>query len=238
MNTMTENEILIIPNKADTERDAVADVWQNQGGTVLSLDKFWQPPELDPCKVHVYGNDTFCLVLQQKLGFELISPPDDILADLDEKWLKRKIRFMQLADAKTLRFPTFLKSSAPKIFKAGVYNSLYDFESECINLEDDTQVIHSDIVQWKNEARAFVYNGKILDCAIYEGSGDQREAEKFIEEFLSETQVPETCVLDIGEIKDSGWTLIEANASWGAGLNGCNAEKVLPAIVNATYCKD
>ena len=64
---MYKDEILIIPEKADIERDAVADVWQEQGGKVLRLGKFWQPPELDPCKVHVYGNHTFCLVLQQKL---------------------------------------------------------------------------------------------------------------------------------------------------------------------------
>lgn len=230
-----KNQLLLIPEKADIERDAVADAWEKQGGSVLRLGKFWQPPEVDPFKVHVYGNDTFCLVLQQKLGFKLISPADDILANIEKKWLKRKIRFLKLSDAKDLRFPTFLKSAVPKIFRAAIYNSLDKLEKECTKLPDDTDVIQSEIVQWLSESRAFIDNGNILDCSIYEGSGDLEKVRGFIEEFLSETPVPKSCVLDFGEIENKGWALIEANASWGAGLNGCNAEKVLPAIFDATY---
>ncbi len=39
---------------------------------------------------------------------------------------------------------------------------------------------------------------------------------------------------DVGLIKGEGWAFIEANSSWGAGLNGCEAAKVLPAILAAT----
>jgi len=234
---MYEDEILIIPEKTDIERDAVAELWKEKGGKVIRLGKFWQPPELNPRKVHVYGNDTFCLVLQQKLGFSLISPPDDFLNGIDETWLKRKVRFLPLSDAKTITFPAFAKSAVPKLFKASIYQTLNDLNEECRSLPADTVVIHSEIVKLLSEARAFVYNGMVLDCSVYEGSGEAEKAVRFIEGFLSEVPTPKTCVLDFGEIVNEGWALIEANASWGAGLNGCIAEKVLPAIFHATYCE-
>jgi len=234
---MYEDEILIIPEKADIERDAVAEVWQERGGRVLRLGKFWQPPELNPCKVHVYGNDTFCLVLQQKLGFNLISPPDDFLNGIDESWLMRKLRFVTLSDAKKLAFPAFLKSAVPKIFRASIYQTVDDLNQECTKLPYNTMVIHSEVVEFLCEARVFVYNKTVLDCSIYEGSSERKKAVSFINEFLSAVPIPKTCVLDFGEIGGKGWAIIEANASWGAGLNGCSAEKVLPAIINATYCQ-
>jgi hypothetical protein len=38
----------------------------------------------------------------------------------------------------------------------------------------------------------------------------------------------------VGFVADRGWAVIEFNAAWGAGLNGCNAAKVLPAILAAS----
>lgn len=35
-------------------------------------------------------------------------------------------------------------------------------------------------------------------------------------------------------IDGRGWAVVEFNAAWGAGLNGCDAEKVLPGIVAAS----
>jgi hypothetical protein len=69
--------LLLIPEKLDTERNAVAEVWQAQGGEVLRLGRFWDPPEINRSRVRLYGNDTFCLILAQKLQLELLSPSDD-----------------------------------------------------------------------------------------------------------------------------------------------------------------
>ena len=46
--------------------------------------------------------------------------------------------------------------------------------------------------------------------------------------------LPKSYVLDIGYNKANGWFIIEFNASWGAGLNGCQAEKVIECIRTAT----
>jgi hypothetical protein len=46
--------------------------------------------------------------------------------------------------------------------------------------------------------------------------------------------IPTTCVLDAGFIPGRGWALIEANATWGAGLNGCDAAAAAECLEWAT----
>jgi hypothetical protein len=47
-------------------------------------------------------------------------------------------------------------------------------------------------------------------------------------------ELPRAVVVDVGLIAGRGWAVIEFNAAWGAGLNGCDPEKVLPAILEAS----
>ena len=70
---------LLIPDKPDVERDAVAKSFERGGGVVHRIGRFWDPPAFEPSTVRVYGADAFCLVLQQKLGLSLCSPADDLL---------------------------------------------------------------------------------------------------------------------------------------------------------------
>ena len=85
----TRELILVISDKPDIERDAVADVWSAAGGDVLRLGRFWDPPALDPQRVRLYGSDSYCQVLAQKLGLALVSPPDDWLLQLAPAVTKR-----------------------------------------------------------------------------------------------------------------------------------------------------
>ncbi len=39
---------------------------------------------------------------------------------------------------------------------------------------------------------------------------------------------------ELGHKEESGWFVIEFNASWGAGLNFCDAQKVIHSIRAAT----
>ncbi|MNC94324.1 hypothetical protein D3C83_111490 [compost metagenome] len=45
---------LLIPEKDDIERNAVAEAWQNKGGEVIRVGRFWEPPDVDPSRVKVY----------------------------------------------------------------------------------------------------------------------------------------------------------------------------------------
>jgi len=76
---MTAGLNLLISDKADVERDAVAGAFESCGGTVHRIGRFWEPPTFEVSTVRVYGAVVFCLVLQQKLGLTLCSPPDELL---------------------------------------------------------------------------------------------------------------------------------------------------------------
>jgi hypothetical protein len=226
---------LIIPDTEDVERDAVASAWGSQSGSVLRLGRFWNPPSgLDPQTVKLYGNDSFCLVLAQKIGLALVSPPDDLMGHLDRKWTRRDVTIRTLGEMRAVDFPAFIKPVVPKQFTARVYVRLADLEMECRGLEGSTAVIRSSVIALEAEARSFVLDGRVLDSSIYEGGGEMEGARRFTEEFCRSVPLPKTCVVDAGFIKEEGWAFIEANSSWGAGLNGCEAAKILPAIIAAT----
>jgi hypothetical protein len=50
--------------------------------------------------------------------------------------------------------------------------------------------------------------------------------------------IPATCVVDIGYIAQRGWAIIEANAVWGAGLNGCDPLAAAMCIAEATSVEE
>jgi ATP-grasp domain, R2K clade family 2 len=226
--------ILVVPEKRDPERDRVVEAWTSSGGTVIRLGRFWEPPILDPKAVRIYGNDTFALVLAQKLGLHLVSPPDDLLAHLTPEWLKRRIEIRQLAEAASFSYPTFVKPIVPKLFRAATYLSEADLATECKGLESGTRVLVSEVVAFLAEARCFLLRDEVQDVAVYEGEASLDGATVLMQQVAKSELLPEACVLDIGLIADRGWAVIEANAPWGAGLNGCNAEKVISCIAAST----
>ncbi len=228
------DQILVIPERSDPERDLVAAAWHSGGGEVLSLDRFWDPPALDRSQIRLYGNDTFCLVLAQKFQLHLVSPPDDLLAHVDKMWLKREVQLLTLAQATAAQFPQFIKPLVPKVFKAAVYHSDAELLEECKGLQSDTPVIVSEVAHIIAEARAFILDGVAQTCALYEGIGSHKEAEALISEFMRANALPKTCVIDVGHIDGRGWALIEANATWGAGLNGCDPQGAAICISHAT----
>ncbi len=54
-----KNELLLIPDKADVERDQLAIDWKRRGGEVKRIGKFWIKPIVDNKRVSIYGFDTF-----------------------------------------------------------------------------------------------------------------------------------------------------------------------------------
>ncbi|MCC7248039.1 MAG: ATP-grasp domain-containing protein [Lysobacter sp.] len=47
---------------------------------------------------------------------------------------------------------------------------------------------------------------------------------------------PQATVLDVGTLTDGRWACVEQNAAWGAGIYGCDPERVL-AVVRAACHK-
>lgn len=231
---MNQNkDTLFIPEKPDPERDAVASAWESEYGDVIRLGRFWDPPLIETDKVAVYGHFTFCLVLKEKLNLHLATPPDDLILQTPQKFLGRDIKKTVLKNLTATDFPVFVKPFIPKLFQARVYQNLVALRTECTGLDDDCEVILSEPVSFITEARAFILDGKVLDCALYEGEGSIENARKFVKSVIEEMEIPITVVIDMGLSEDGKWSVIEYNATWGSGLNGCDAKKVLPAIAAA-----
>src|SRR5262245_42002840 len=119
---------LVVPEKRDEERAAVAAAWSALGGQVGPVGRFWDPPPLEAARTRLYGNETFCWVLAEKLALTLVSPPDDLLTQAPFELLRRRIRITSLRDASTFSFPMFVKSVVPKQFPSAVYRDASTLE--------------------------------------------------------------------------------------------------------------
>lgn len=225
---------LLISDKPDEERDAVAESFARRGGTVHRIGRFWEPPAFDAATVRVYGADSFCLVLQQKLGFPLCSPDDELLLRMPSEFLRRRLACRTLSETAELSFPLFIKPIVPKQFRGAVYQNSTALAVECRGLPETTAIFAAEVVCFTAEARSFVLDGRVLDTALYEGAAIVADAASVVDNLTKTVALPRAVVVDTGFIVGRGWAVVEFNAAWGAGLNGCDPEKALPAILAAS----
>ena len=229
---------LLIPEKTDIEFEQVFESWIKNGGHIKRLGKYWiKDEDLARQPIAIYGNQTFSLVLAQIYNVELISPDDTLIAKLDTEWVKRNIKLKQIKQVAEETFPVFIKPVIPKLFVAGIFQSISDFHLATNGLEDTEQILISNIVgNILAEARSYIMDGVIKDIAIYEGFADLLIGRNFLTSFIenNKTQLPRVVVVDIAYAKDLGWFVLEFNACWGAGLNNCKAENVIDCIIAAT----
>ena len=81
-----KDELLLIPDKADIERDGIAKAKEEHGGIVKRIGKFWVKPETNGKRIALYGYDSFCLVLAQILELEMCMPKDEWIATGNIWW--------------------------------------------------------------------------------------------------------------------------------------------------------
>jgi len=234
---MNNQAILLMPEKHDNEFDMVSSAWQNRGGLVKRLGKFWVKDDtLALNNIAIYGGQAFAFVLAQLYDVQLISPDDSLIARLDTKWVKRDITLKQIGALNEKDFPVFIKPVIPKIFLASVFETFADFKKFSKDLEDGERVLVSSIIDIEAEARCYVINEDVRDIALYEGDADIETSKTFLQNFIKNNAkyLPSTFVVDIAYNSSIGWFVLEFNACWGAGLNNCNAEKVIDCIIGAT----
>ena len=229
-----DNLILVVPNKPDSERDAVADAWELAGGSVERLARFWEPPPIPRERARLYGPDTFALVVAEKLGIDLAQPDPYAVFKCPGGLLGRAVSVERLGAAAALNFPCFLKPVVPKQFRAAVFDSYAELQAETRGLHDATELLRSEVVTIVAEARSFVLDSVAQSCALYEGTGDVDSAAKTCERVAMALELPRAFVLDVGLLEDGRWVFIEANAAWGAGLNGCDPHRVLACLAAAS----
>ncbi|MFT3679060.1 MAG: ATP-grasp domain-containing protein [Ferruginibacter sp.] len=229
---------LLIPEKTDAEFEQVFATWTKNGGQIKRLGKYWvRDEELARQKIAIYGNQAFAFVLAQIYNVKLLSPDDTLIARLGNEWTKRAVELKQIEQVAEKDFPVFIKPVIPKIFSAGVFQTIGDFKEMTNGLQDTEEILVAGVVDnIQAEARSFVKDGVVKDIAFYEGSADLTNATEFVSKFINtnKSELPNVAVVDIAFSEQTGWFILEFNACWGAGLNGCNAEKVIDCIIGAT----
>ncbi len=235
---MDKPTTLLIPEKTDAEFEEVFVTWTKSGGQIKRLGKYWiKDEELAKQKIAIYGNQAFAFVLAQIYNVDLLSPDDTLIARLNDKWTKRNVELKQIGQIVESDFPVFIKPVTPKMFLAGVFQTLADFKEITKGLHDTEEILVSNVVDSiEAEARSFVMDGVVKDIAFYEGSADLTSGKEFVTNFIndSKNELPNVAVIDIAFSQHTGWFILEFNACWGAGLNGCRADNVIDCIIGAT----
>jgi len=203
-------------------------------------------PEIEDTEVVIYVEALYAPTIARAIGRELLDPPEDWLVNLPEALRKRTVHLTTLGGARGLTAPAFVKPPNDKSFAAQVHESGAVLRSE---FDDDMAVLTATPVRWRAEYRCFC-----LDCQVktaspylrsgfhaqqtdYEATREELEAATdFAEQALAETKrfTPRAIVLDVGQVADKGWAVVEANGAWGSGIYGCDPDAVLDVIRHAT----
>ncbi|MDB4778230.1 ATP-grasp domain-containing protein [bacterium] len=205
-----------------------------------------QLPDIDDSEIVIYVEALYAAVIAKNVGRKLLDPSENWLAQVPYEFTKRKIKLAQLGEARTLTEPAFVKPPNEKSFVAQVYETGEQLPDE---FDDDTSVLIAEPVKWESEFRCFCLDGRVKTISPYLQSGlhakvndYQAEAQEleaatsFAETVLEATRTitPNAIVLDVGQIVDKGWAVVEANGAWGSGIYGCDPNAVLDVIRHAT----
>jgi hypothetical protein len=109
-------------------------------------------------------------------------------------------------------------------------------------------------VDWLVEYRCFVLEREVVTLSPYRRNGQVIEghadtlgvpaletdaARQFASAVLTSASVacPPVFVLDVGQIVDRGWAVVECNECWASGIYACDPVKVLTTLLRACVCR-
>jgi ATP-grasp domain, R2K clade family 2 len=196
-----------------------------------------------------YGSQTFCEVIAQQMNWTLKYNQHDWLAKIHPFYLKRKVEFMTLAEAKLIKETKFIKPADDKVFTAGVYapGTLITHET----IPADTPTLVSDVVEFDLEYRCFVDGKRVTTWSNYicydnvadpkywsmVDLSDERMPFDLVNDLIHDLSyhdfgLPEVApsVIDVGRIKGKGMAIIETNQAWASGIYGCGPSEVLDVL--------
>ena len=209
----------------------------------------WKMPELATREIAFYGESLLAAHVAQSLDVSFIEAPLDWLVHLPEEYLKRRVGYRLLGEARQDHSVRFLKPANDKAFPAKIYRTTEDF-ALFDAYGDELPTLESDVVPITDEYRFFVLNRTIQTGSVYCRSGrvteqadgeweedeaGTAEAAAFAARLLRDERlfVPPAVVLDVCATADRGWMVLECNPCWGSGIYGCDPDLVLPVIARA-----
>lgn len=222
------------------------------GWEVLGADYGWRLEEevtRSGQKGVPYGAWTFCEVIAQQMEWTLKRNKFDWLAKLPERYTKRQVEFMTLAEARKITERKFIKPADDKCFDAKVYEP-GTFNPPAI-IEENYPTLVSEPVGFTLEYRCFVhermvstwsnyiYHEHLADPKYWDAVPATAEClpHEFVQEMLHDYNGIENVpsVIDVGFLPGKGWAIIETNEAYASGLYGC--DPVLALGVMASACE-
>jgi hypothetical protein len=216
------------------------------GWDVMRLASWRCTDDFEPEEPVLFGEPLFNTVVAEQLGLELIVPPEDFLVRLSQEYVRRQVKLLTAAEARTLPGPVFLKPPNRKTFPARVFTS----GAELPEMPDDDPVLACEPVEWVAEFRFFVRDRLVRAWSPYWLNGalardwDEWVIEpemaaatrSLVDRLLADPAVDLTAafVLDAGVIRGVGPAVVEANEASGAGIYGCDPRDVLDVLRAAT----
>lgn len=203
-------------------------------------------PEIESDEFVLYVEALFAPIIAEQLRLGLLDIPEDWLTRLPYNLRGRDVQLTTLGQARNLVRPMFVKPPNDKSFPAQVHTSGQSLPSE---FADEMPVLVADPVRWSAEFRCFCLDGRVLTISPYLRNGELaslsgfeataselRDATSCAEKVLlcAPRETPRALVVDVGQIEDFGWAVVEANAAWGSGIYGCDPDCVLDVIRAAT----
>lgn len=201
--------------------------------------------EVDPAEVLIYGETILADAVAAALDLALLEPTYAWLPGLPAALRLREIELSTLGAARRLAGPVFVKPVDDKFFPARVYAPV-DVDAL---VADDLPVLVAEPVRFGVEVRAFVCDRAVVGLSAYMRGGQLAQTEsgewplspdeelaaraclgRLLE---SDVALPPAVVIDVGEIVERGWAVVEANAAWASGLCGVDARAVLPVLRRA-----
>ncbi|MEV8100367.1 ATP-grasp domain-containing protein [Kitasatospora sp. NPDC085879] len=204
---------------------------------------------------HWYGGPLAGAQLADRLGFALLEPVDDWLAELPEEFTGRQVRVGTVADALALDRPMFVKPPRDKSFPADVYA---DGSRLPAGLDPGTPALFSEVVTFAAEYRLFLLDGRIatasryavfgrLDARPLRTDGTDRadravgaEIAEFVGRLVAVAghTLPSAVVLDVGQLLDPyraghRWAVVEANMAWFSHAYAADPGRVLDVVLRA-----
>ena len=235
------------PDSVAIWRQGIADGW-----IVERLQSRTQRPIPKSRAVAVYGEPFFAREVAASMSMALLEPPFEWLTTLPLSLTNRKIRYTTLAEGRLLTAPAFVKPADDKCFDAQVYESGVELPAED-HLDGSAPILISEPVTWISEFRCFVLDGDVVTLSVYLRDGELAQAEDgtwpstdeeiaearaFAELVLSTVDLPPAVVLDVGVVDGAGWSVVEANPAWGAGIYGCDPGAVLRVLARSCVLKE
>lgn len=239
---------LIVSPRSSTDSIALLKAAREAGWDTHRAIRY-RPPDEPVQNPVIYGELIFCDVMAETLGVALFDPPDDWLANLPQKYLRRKVEAAFIRDLPRFVERGFFKPANDKVFPASIYEG-----GGCVptrHLSPATPVLVSEIVEFEIEVRCYLLGRKLMTAGVYLtadyvlGESELRAfvgAQKWVQYLLddSEVELPPASTLDVGFIPGQGWAVVEINQAYssgvymrGAGLSA-DPSKILPVLQAAS----